>query len=197
MVCLAPQLFLLVYPHVNMRLPGSPATAASFRLLADSLPHPLCPSCPSLPFLLIWVNVSSLTPWLSDFHTVQFSGSSGYFLFLIFLLSFWFCQEAKCIYLCLHLDCWGSRQVGTILAHSRAALGPGQEGSCRRGPQKRPHVQSGQRQNITGIQPTNERASAQRPLLGSCLLVMSAPGHISGKPPSEVARPALFSGITR
>ena len=28
------------------------------------------------------MNVSSLTPWLSDFHTVQFSVSSGCFLFL-------------------------------------------------------------------------------------------------------------------
>ena len=31
---------------------------------------PLHPSCPSLPLLLVWMNVSSLTPWLSDFHTV-------------------------------------------------------------------------------------------------------------------------------
>ena len=49
------------------------------------------------------MNVSSLTPWLSDFHTVWFSGSSGGFLFLNLLLSFWLCKEAKCIYLCLHL----------------------------------------------------------------------------------------------
>ena len=28
---------------------------------------PLHPSCLSLPLLLIWMNVSSLTPWLSDF----------------------------------------------------------------------------------------------------------------------------------
>ena len=34
------------------------------------------------------VNVSSLTPRLSDFHTVRFSGSSGYFLSLNVLLSF-------------------------------------------------------------------------------------------------------------
>ena len=35
------------------------------------------PSCLSPPLLLAWMNVSSLTPWLSDFHTVQFSVSSG------------------------------------------------------------------------------------------------------------------------
>ena len=46
-----------------------------------------------------------LTPWLLDFHAVQFSSSSGVFcLFLNLLLSFfWLCKEAKCIYLCLHL----------------------------------------------------------------------------------------------
>ena len=42
---------------------------------------------------------------LLDFHTVHFSGSYGYFLFLNLLLSFfWLCKEAKYIYLCLHLD---------------------------------------------------------------------------------------------
>ena len=44
------------------------------------------------------MNVSSLIPWLSDFYTVQFSGSSSYFLFLSLLLSFfWLCKEAKCM----------------------------------------------------------------------------------------------------
>ena len=71
------------------------------RCLAAS---PLHPSCPSPPFLLVWMNVSTLTPWFSDLHTVRFSGSSGYFLFLnLFLSFFWLCKEAKCIYLCLHL----------------------------------------------------------------------------------------------
>ena len=64
------------------------------------------PGCLPPPLLLVWVSVSSLTPWLSDFHTVWFSGSSGYFLFLNLLLSFfWLCKEAKCIYLCLYLGC--------------------------------------------------------------------------------------------
>ena len=65
---------------------------------------PLCPCCPSLSLLPVWVNVSFLTSWLSDFHTVWFSGSSGYFLFLNLLLSFFlFCKETKFMYLCLHL----------------------------------------------------------------------------------------------
>ena len=49
-----------------------------------------------------------LTPWLSVFHTVQFSVSSCYFLFLSLWLSFFLlCKEAKYIYLCLHLG-WKS-----------------------------------------------------------------------------------------
>ena len=46
----------------------------------SSSPLP-CPRSP-LPLLPVWTKVSSLTPWLSDFHIVWFSGSSGRFLFL-------------------------------------------------------------------------------------------------------------------
>ena len=71
---------------------------------------PLCTGCPSPPLLLVLMNVPSLIPWLWDFHTVRFSGHSGYFLFLNLLLSFfWLCEEAKCIYLCLHLG-WKSKK---------------------------------------------------------------------------------------
>ena len=74
--------------------------SASCRLAVS----PLHPSCPSPPLLLVWMNVCSLPPWLSDFHTVWCSGSSGWHLFLNLLLSFfWLCEEAKCIHLCLHL----------------------------------------------------------------------------------------------
>ena len=49
-------------------------------------PQPCCesspPGCLSPCLLVVWMNVSSLSPWLSDFHTVQFSVSSGCFLFL-------------------------------------------------------------------------------------------------------------------
>ena len=82
--------------------------------LCQKLPclvHQLQPCCdssppgfPSLPLLLVLMNVSSLTPWLSNFHTVQFSVSSDCFLVLNLLLSyFWLCEEAQCICLCLHL----------------------------------------------------------------------------------------------
>ena len=53
------------------------AGAASYRYWESS---PL--GCLSPPLLLVWMKVSSLTPWLSYFHTVRFSVSSGCFLFL-------------------------------------------------------------------------------------------------------------------
>ena len=81
--------------------------------------RPLCaPSCPSPPLLPVWMNVSSLTPWLSGFHTVWFSGSSSCFLFLILLLSFfWLCKKEKSIYLHLHLG-WKSHVRDYFMHHT-------------------------------------------------------------------------------
>ena len=59
MVCLTPQ-FLPVYPHASV-LPGLPA---------PTLPRVLSILAIHLPLLLVWMNVSSLTPYLSDFHNV-------------------------------------------------------------------------------------------------------------------------------
>ena len=60
--------------------------------------------------------VSSLFPWLLDFHAIQFSGSSGWFLFLNWLLSFfWLCEEVKRIYLHLHLECLKSKHFNTLI----------------------------------------------------------------------------------
>ena len=61
----------------------APQSATSLGLPAAALlGSPLHPGCPSSPLLLVWVSVSSLSPWLLDFHTVQFSVSFGGFLFL-------------------------------------------------------------------------------------------------------------------
>ena len=107
-VCLAPQLFLPVYPHTNVGPPSPPATASPTRSSSHSLAAFLLPQCSSLPLLPVWMNIPSLTPWFSGFHTVQFSGSFGYFLFFNLLLSlFWLCQEAKRICLHFHLG-WKS-----------------------------------------------------------------------------------------
>ena len=73
------------------------------------------PSCPSSPLLQVWMNVSSLTPWLLDSHTVRLSGRSGDFLFFNLLLSFfWLCKEAKCVSLCLHL---GGKSILLFIAY--------------------------------------------------------------------------------
>ena len=67
--------------RVYQLLPHWPGEALP-TLLHNPPPHwvhhllPCCESsltgCPSPPLLLVWMNVSSLSPWLSDFHTVQF-----------------------------------------------------------------------------------------------------------------------------
>ena len=98
-VCFTPPLFLPVYLCENVGPQGSPAPTL-WGLPAAAWPAPFhnppphwvrqplpCrasspPGGPSLPLLLVWMNVSSLSPWLSDFHTVRFSVISGCFLFL-------------------------------------------------------------------------------------------------------------------
>ena len=102
-VCLTPQLFLPVYLHASV----GPPTLQSAALSALAFqPPPCCESSPlsclSPTLLPVWVNVSSLT-CLLDFHTVWFSDSSGWFLFLNLLFFFWLCEEAQCVYLCPHL----------------------------------------------------------------------------------------------
>ena len=66
MVCLTPQLFLPAYLHRNGDCLVCQLQPRPPSLLPSA--HPLCPSCPSPPLLLVWMNVSSLTPWLWDFY---------------------------------------------------------------------------------------------------------------------------------
>ena len=98
-VCFAPLLFLPVYLCANVEPQGLSATTLWGLLAAAWSPPfhnppprwihqpPPChesslPGCPAPPLLQVWMTVSSLSPWLSDFHTVRFSVSSGCFLFL-------------------------------------------------------------------------------------------------------------------
>ena len=85
-------------PHVNVGLP----------LPVLPPPLPLCATLcllASLPLLPTWMNVASLNLWLSNFHTVQFSDSSGCYILRFSYNSFlWLCEEAKHVYLCLHFD---------------------------------------------------------------------------------------------
>ena len=62
------------------------------------------PGCPSPSLLQVWMNISSLTPWLLDFHTIQFSVSSGcFFVFKLLLSFFCLCEKTQCVYLRLYL----------------------------------------------------------------------------------------------
>ena len=84
--------FLPVYLCMNVGPQGLLAVAlpapfvpqsATFLDLAAATQF-LGPGRPSAPLLLVWMNVSSLSPWLLDLHAVRFSVSSGCFLFLNF-----------------------------------------------------------------------------------------------------------------
>ena len=96
------------YLHVNVHkllpcLVPQPAVLPALVLQPPPCHELFPPGCLSLLLLPVWMNVSSLTPWLLDFHTVRFSVSSGCFLFLNFLSFFWLWEEAQCVYLHLHL----------------------------------------------------------------------------------------------
>ena len=102
--CLAGQLQLCPPCSTVCHLAGS----SSCHLATSPLPA----GCPSLPLLPVWMNVSSLSPWSLDFHTVRFSVSSGCFFVFKLLSFFWLCEEAQCVYLCPHLG-----QKSTMFLH--------------------------------------------------------------------------------
>ena len=81
-VCLAPYLFFPVYLHTNGGPPNLPTAALPTPVTSRCVGMCLvCLRCWSPPLFPVWMNVYSLTPWLSDFHIVQYSDSSGYFCF--------------------------------------------------------------------------------------------------------------------
>ena len=69
---------------ISTRMWNHPLHSPPPRWVCQPLPcrESSLPGCLSLPLLRVRRDVSSLSPWLSDFHTVQFSVSSGCFLFL-------------------------------------------------------------------------------------------------------------------
>ena len=95
-VCLTPQLFLRVYLYANggpLSLPG-----ATLPTLSVALPRILSTPAAGLrpSYQSGWM--LSLTSWLSDFHTVQFSASSGgVFLFLNLLRPSFGCARKQSI----------------------------------------------------------------------------------------------------
>ena len=78
--------------HSAMLLCTSPALHTSLRISA------------SPPLLPVWMNVASLNPCLSDFHTAQFSDYSGWYLFCSLVVIFVVVWEGEACYLHLYLD---------------------------------------------------------------------------------------------
>ena len=88
----------VVHSQLGVSVFHSASSTPMVRRLASGSLHP-----PVLPVWLFWLTVSFIF-WLSEFHAVWFSGTSGCLLILDWLLSsFWLCKEAKGFYLCLHL----------------------------------------------------------------------------------------------
>ena len=74
-----------------LQLPSCQESESFLPQLPISAPTTSLDECFFFNSLVVRLSYSSIF-WLSV-----------YFLFLNFLLSFWLCEEAKCIYLCLHL----------------------------------------------------------------------------------------------
>ena len=117
-VCFAPPPFLPVYLSVNVGLRGLPATTL-WGLLAVALPalfhnlppHWVCKPPPCRKSSLPWLPVSTPPTSLDEcFFFISLVVGLPYssifcqfWLFFVFklLLSFWLCEEAQCVYLCL------------------------------------------------------------------------------------------------
>ena len=81
-----------------------PVCKPSSHLVCQPLPSHKSspPRCPSPSLLPVWMNVSSLTPWLSDFYTVQFSGSSCCFFVFKFVVILLLVVQGGKVYLPMH-----------------------------------------------------------------------------------------------
>ena len=70
----------------------------------SGIASPLCQGCLSAPLLLVWMNVSFLSPWLSDLMCGSiFCQFWLFFVFKLLLSFFWLCEEVQCVYLRLYL----------------------------------------------------------------------------------------------
>ena len=120
-VCFVPLPFLLVYLCTNVGLQGLPATtlwgllAAAWPALFHSPPprwvRQLLPCCESYPPQL---PISASPTGLDECFfficlviglpcSLIFCQFWLFFVFKLLLSFFWFCNEAQCVYLCLHL----------------------------------------------------------------------------------------------
>ena len=132
MVCLAPQLSLLVYLHLKVGLPSPPSTTplgppAATLMASYSLARPTPQSADSLGLpaaalsrvLSAQLSVSDPPTDLDECfffislvvgfpYSLIFCQFWLFFVFKLLLSFFWLCKEAQCVYLCLHLG-WKSQ----------------------------------------------------------------------------------------
>ena len=94
MVCLTPQLFLPVSLHATVVPPVAALPSSSLSRMPVSAPHT------SLDGYFLFNSLFVGLPYSSVVVQWQFW---IFFLFLNLLSSFWLCEEAKCIFLHLHL----------------------------------------------------------------------------------------------
>ena len=95
MVCLAPQLFLPVYLYMNVGPPCLPP-AALLQVLSTRLPVSAPPTGLDECFFFIYLVVGGL-------YSSIFCQFWLFFVFKLLLSFFWLCEDAQCVYLCLHL----------------------------------------------------------------------------------------------
>ena len=96
---------------VHQLLPPWPAAALP-TLLHNLPPHWVCqptpcsmsslPSCPSPPLLRVWMSFFFISVVVGLPYSLIFCQFWLFFVFKL-LLSFWLCEEAQCVYVCLHL----------------------------------------------------------------------------------------------
>ena len=102
-VCLAPQFFFPVYLQANVGPPSSqsatspsPSAAALLRVFSTRLPISTPPT--GLDECLFFNSLVVGLPYSSIFCQFWL-----FFIFKFVLSFFWLCEEAPCVYLCLHL----------------------------------------------------------------------------------------------
>ena len=92
-VCFAPQLFLLLYQHVNVGLP-SPQSTASLGPPTAALPRILSTPPTGLGECFFFISLVVRLP-----HSLIFCQYWLFSVFKLLLSFFWLCEEAQCGYL--------------------------------------------------------------------------------------------------
>ena len=100
----------LYFPDIELWVVQSVtlSTSCSFAHSTPPSATSLGPPATALPWVLSTPptgldECSTLSDWLLDFHQFDFQQFWLFFVFKLLLSFFWLCEEAQCVYLCLHL----------------------------------------------------------------------------------------------